>query len=87
MNPGAYNNNVMLLQTPGMVVLHNEMLHEVRVVPLDRRQHLPARIPQLRGDSRGKPRIPRLIPAEGSRLPPGGQTTQDCDDTPAYQQA
>ena len=32
MNPGAYNNNLMLLQIPGMVVLHNEMVHEVRVI-------------------------------------------------------
>ncbi len=53
MNPGAYNNNVMLLQIPGMVVLHNEMVHEVRVVPLDGRDHLPAGLRQLRGDSRG----------------------------------
>jgi len=53
MNPGAYNNNVMVLQTPEMVVLHNEMVHEVRVVPLDGRQHLSSRIPQLKGDSRG----------------------------------
>ena len=53
MNPGAYNNDVMVLQIPGMVVLHNEMVHEVRVVPLDGRDHLPATIRQLRGDSRG----------------------------------
>jgi hypothetical protein len=53
MNPGAYNNNVMLLQIPGMVVLHNEMVHEVRVIPLDGRGHLPEGIRQLRGDSRG----------------------------------
>ena len=53
MNPGAYNNNLMLLQMPGMVVLHNEMVHEVRVVPLDGRDHLASGIRQLRGDSRG----------------------------------
>ena len=53
MNPGAYNNNLMLLQMPGMVVLHNEMVHEVRVIPLDGRDHLPDGIRQLRGDSRG----------------------------------
>ena len=53
MNPGAYNNNVMLLQVPGMAVLHNEMVHEVRVIPVDGRDHLPDRIRQLRGDSRG----------------------------------
>jgi hypothetical protein len=53
MNPGAYNNNVMLLQVPGMVVLHNEMVHEVRVIPLDERDRLPESIRQLRGESRG----------------------------------
>ena len=53
MNPGAYNNNVMLLQIPGMVVLHNEMVHEVRFIPLDGRDHLPQEVRQLRGDSRG----------------------------------
>ena len=54
MNPGAYNNNVMLLQVPGMVVLHNEMVHEVRVIPLDERDRLPESIRQLRGESRGR---------------------------------
>ncbi len=54
MNPGAYNNNLMLLQMPGIVVLHNEMVHEVRVIPLDGRDHLPDGIRQLRGDSRGQ---------------------------------
>ena len=53
MNPGAYNNNVMLLQIPGMVVLYNEMVHEVRVIPLDERDRLPESIRQLRGESRG----------------------------------
>ena len=54
MNPGAYNNNVLVLQIPGFVVLHNEMVHEVRVIPLDGRAHLPASLRQLRGDSRGR---------------------------------
>ena len=53
MNPGAYNNNVMLLQVPGMVVRHNEMVHEVRFIPLDGRDHLPDSVRQLSGDSRG----------------------------------
>tara|TARA_B100001123_G_scaffold136740_1_gene158754 strand:- start:3655 stop:4593 length:939 start_codon:yes stop_codon:yes gene_type:complete len=53
MNPGAYNNNVLILQVPGYVILHNEMVHEVRVVPMDGRQHVPNTIRQIRGDSRG----------------------------------
>ena len=54
MNPGAYNNNVLILQVPGYVILHNEMVHEVRVIPMDGRQHVPSTIRQIRGDSRGR---------------------------------
>jgi hypothetical protein len=53
MNPGPYNNNVHLLQIPGYVVLLNEMIHDVRVIPLDRRPHLDENIRQWQGDSRG----------------------------------
>jgi hypothetical protein len=51
MIPGAYNNNVQLLQTPGYVVILNEMVHSARIVPLDGRQH--GSIRQWNGDSRG----------------------------------
>ena len=52
MTPGAYNNNMQLFQTPDTVVILNEMVHTVRVVPLDGRPHTPLR--QLAGDSRGR---------------------------------
>jgi hypothetical protein len=32
---GAYNNNVHISQTPGYVAIVNEMVHNVRIVPLD----------------------------------------------------
>jgi hypothetical protein len=51
MIPGAYNNNVQLLQTPGYVVILNEMVHSARIVPLDGRPH--GSIRQWNGDSRG----------------------------------
>jgi len=51
MIPGAYNNNVQLLQTPGHVVILNEMIHSARVIPLDARPH--GSIRQWSGDSRG----------------------------------
>ena len=51
MLPGAYNNNVQLLQTPGYVVILNEMIHSARIVPLDGRPH--GTIRQWVGDSRG----------------------------------
>jgi hypothetical protein len=51
MTPGAYNNNVQLLQTPGYVVILNEMVHSARIVPLDGRPH--GNIRQWKGDARG----------------------------------
>ncbi len=54
MNPSAYNNFVQILQTPGTVVILNEMVHDARIVPMDGRLHLPQTIRQWRGDSRGR---------------------------------
>ena len=53
MLPGAYNNLFQLFQTPGHVVLFNEMVNDARIVPLDGRPPLPTDIQQWRGDSRG----------------------------------
>ena len=39
MLPTTYNSNFQLLQTPGYVVILNEMIHDVRTVPLDGRPH------------------------------------------------
>ena len=51
MIPGAYNNNVQLLQTSAHVVILNEMVHSARVIPLDARPHGSVR--QWSGDSSG----------------------------------
>ena len=53
MLPSAYNNNVQVLQTPDHVVIYNEMVHNVRVVPLNDEPHLSADLRQWVGDSRG----------------------------------
>ena len=53
MLPAGYNNNVQLFQAPGYVVLLHEMVHDVRVIPLDGRQPLPSSVPQWLGSSRG----------------------------------
>ncbi len=49
----AYNNNYQILQTPGYVVIFIEMIHDVRIIPLDGRPHLPGNIRQWMGDPRG----------------------------------
>ena len=53
MIPSAYNNNMQLFQTAAYVVILNEMVHDARIVPLDRRPHLPADVRQWMGDARG----------------------------------
>ncbi len=51
---GPYNNYVQILQNPDHVAILNEMIHDVRIVPLDGRPHLPPGIRPLLGDSRGR---------------------------------
>jgi hypothetical protein len=52
MTPGAYNNNVQIVQAPGLVVIVNEMVHNARIVPTDGRPH--GRLRRWAGDSRGR---------------------------------
>ena len=53
MFPAGYNNAYEIVQIPGYVVIHYEMIHNVRIIPLDGRPHLPAHITQWDGDPRG----------------------------------
>jgi hypothetical protein len=57
MLPFAYNNNLQIFQAPGYVAILQELVHDVRIIPLEKqgdgRPHLPASIRQWRGDSRG----------------------------------
>jgi hypothetical protein len=50
----AYNNNLQILQTRDYVVVHTEMIHEARVIPLDGRPHVPQSMRLWLGDSRGR---------------------------------
>ena len=54
MVPGPYNNLVQLFQSPGYVVIVNEMVHDSRIVPLDNRPHVGSNIRMWTGDSRGR---------------------------------
>jgi hypothetical protein len=49
-----YNNNHLIVQSPGYVVILTEMMHEHRVIPLDGRPRLGVNIRQWLGDSRGR---------------------------------
>ena len=53
MLPSAYNNNFIIMQTPGQVVIYIEMIHDFRVIPLDGGDHISTSIRQWHGDPRG----------------------------------
>ena len=53
LNPGGYNQNLQIFQTPDHVALLTEMVHTVRVVPLDGRPSLGDDIHLWSGDARG----------------------------------
>ena len=54
MMPGFYNHNYQIAQGPGYVVILVEMIHDVRIIPLDGRPHLGPSLRQWMGDSRGR---------------------------------
>ena len=53
MLPTTYNNNLEIVQGPGYVAIVSEIIHDVRIVPLDSRPHVSPNIRLWRGDSRG----------------------------------
>ena len=52
MTPSTYNNNMVILQTPGQVVIVNEMINNARIIPTDGRAR--RNIRQWVGESRGR---------------------------------
>jgi hypothetical protein len=50
----AYNANYQIVQAPGYVMILTEMIHDVRIIPLDAAAQLPGNIRQWVGLSRGR---------------------------------
>ena len=53
MMPAIYGNSYDITQAPGFVAIRYEMVHETRVIPLDRRPHVSPAIKSYIGDARG----------------------------------
>ena len=53
MMPTVYNNGTLILQPSGYVLLHSEMVHNARIIPVDDRPHLDQTVRQWDGDPRG----------------------------------
>jgi len=49
----GYQSYSQIFQTPNAVALETEMIHDVRIIPLDGRPHLPSNVQLWLGDSRG----------------------------------
>ena len=54
MMPPTYNANLQILQTPNLVMIRHEMMHDVRTVYLDGRPHPPPNVQWLAGHSIGR---------------------------------
>jgi hypothetical protein len=54
MLPYSYNSNYQIMQTNDAFVVHAEMIHDARIIRLDRRQHLSPDIRLWLGDSIGR---------------------------------
>ena len=52
--PAAYNQNLLVVQNADWVLLVAEMIHTVRVIPLNDYPALPAHVRQWAGDARGR---------------------------------
>jgi hypothetical protein len=50
----GYQSYYQIVQSPATVAIMTEMIHDVRVIPLDARPHAPAAVQQWLGDSRGR---------------------------------
>jgi hypothetical protein len=53
MLPSAYNNDYQIVQSPGMLAIDTEMVHDVRRIPIDGSPHLPSSVREWTGDPRG----------------------------------
>ena len=52
--PAGYNNAYQIIQFPGYVVIHYEMIHAARIIPTGGRAHLPSHLRFWDGDSVGR---------------------------------
>jgi len=53
MMPANYNSNYQIVQSADYVAIVVEMIHDVRIIPLTNKPHLPSNVQQWFGDSRG----------------------------------
>ncbi len=94
MFPFMYNNGMRIFQSPGVVALQMEMVHETRIIPTDGRPAIPGQIHNWMGESRGHWENGNTVVVETTNLKPGPSATNigttgspGENDTPVSEQA
>lgn len=94
MFPFMYNNGMRIFQSPGLVAIQMEMVHEVRLIPTDGSAPIPAQIAHWMGESRGTWEDHNTLMVETTNFRPGPSATNIGttgspreNDTPVSEQA
>jgi hypothetical protein len=75
MFPFMYNNGMRIFQSPGLVALQMEMVHEVRMIPTDGRAPIPTVIANWMGESRGTWEDHNTLRVDTTNFRPGPSAT------------
>jgi len=75
MFPVMYNNGIRIFQSPGIVAIQLEMVHETRIIPTDGRKPIPSNILNWMGESRGHWENGNTLVVETTNLRPGPSAT------------
>lgn len=75
MFPFMYNNGMRIFQSPGLVALQMEMVHETRIIPTDGRAGIPSQISHWMGESRGQWENGNTLVVTTTNLKPGPSAT------------
>ncbi|HZF45074.1 MAG TPA: hypothetical protein VEZ26_01980 [Sphingomonadaceae bacterium] len=75
MLPMMYNNGIRVFQSPGIVAIQLEMIHETRIIPTDGRPALPVAIGNWMGESRGHWENGNTLVVETVNFRPGASAT------------
>jgi len=94
MFPFMYNNGMRIFQSPGLVALQMEMIHETRMIPTNGSKPIPNVIHNWLGESRGHWENGNTLVVETTNFKPGPSATNigttgspPEDDTPVSEQA
>jgi hypothetical protein len=94
MLPFMYNNGMRIFQSPGLVALQMEMVHETRLIPTDGSAPVPRQIQNWLGESRGRWENGNTLVVETTNFKPGPSATNigttgspPANDTPVSSEA